>query len=128
LGGDAPACAQDVAGDCQFVGGCANILRGVVEDEIFEMDEFAVDPEGRAGIGEVGALDPPLADRRAGDALIQTRERNASIESRSDQGRHADFRNIISHCFYGKRFAKGNLYRHCGSPLDMMHQRTAGHQ
>jgi len=44
LRGDAPAGAKNVAGDCQFVGGCANIADIVVEDEIFEMDEFTVDP------------------------------------------------------------------------------------
>ena len=64
------------------MGGCANILRGVVEDEVFEMHKFAVDPEGRTGIGEVGALNPALTDRRAGDALVQTREGDTGVESR----------------------------------------------
>lgn len=72
MGSDAPAGAQHVVGDCQFVGGCANISDIVVEDEVFEVDEFAVDPEGRTGIGEVGALNPALTDRRTGDALVQT--------------------------------------------------------
>nr|UTN42887.1 hypothetical protein BDDEJBFL_00119 [Agrobacterium fabrum] len=34
-----------------------------MEDEIFEMDEFAVDPQRGAGIGELAALNPSLADR-----------------------------------------------------------------
>jgi hypothetical protein len=42
------------------MGGRANILRGVVEDEVFEMDEFALDPQRGAGIGEVGAFGPAL--------------------------------------------------------------------
>jgi len=58
------------------VGGCANISDIVVKDEVFEVDEFAVDPEGRAGIGEVGALNPALPDRRTGDALVETCERD----------------------------------------------------
>jgi hypothetical protein len=74
LGGDAPAGAQHVAGDGQFVGGCANISGIVVEDEVFEVDEFAVDPEGRAGVSEMGALYPTSPDRRTGNAFVQTRE------------------------------------------------------
>lgn len=35
------------------------------------MDEFAVDPPRRAGIGKVPAFDPPFADRRLCDALIK---------------------------------------------------------
>jgi len=27
------------------MGGCANIPRGVVQDEVFEMDQLAVDPQ-----------------------------------------------------------------------------------
>jgi hypothetical protein len=56
------------------VGGCAGIAKGVVEDEVFEMDKFAVDPEGRTGVGEVLAFEEAGADRRAGDALIETGE------------------------------------------------------
>ncbi len=63
LRGDSPAGAQHVAGNCQFVGGRADIAGGVVEDEVFEMDEFAVDPQRRAGVGEILAFDPAGADR-----------------------------------------------------------------
>jgi hypothetical protein len=31
------------------MGGCANILCGVVEDEVFEVNEFAVDPQRGCG-------------------------------------------------------------------------------
>ena len=58
-----PSGSKNVAGDGEFVGGCANVKGGVVEDEIFEMDEFAVDPEGSAGISEILAFDPPASDR-----------------------------------------------------------------
>ncbi|KAF5881348.1 hypothetical protein FY112_30675 [Rhizobium sp. PEPV16] len=71
--GDAPAGAQYVAGDGEFVGGGADIAGGVVENEVFEMDEFAVDPQRSAGVGELAALDPARADRRAGDAFVETR-------------------------------------------------------
>jgi hypothetical protein len=43
--GDAPARAQNIAGNGQFVGGCADVAGGVVQDKVFEMDKFAVDPQ-----------------------------------------------------------------------------------
>jgi hypothetical protein len=72
---DASAGAQDVAGDGQLVGGGANISDIVVEDEVFEMDQFAVDPQRGTGVGEMGPFDPACADRRAGDALVNTGQR-----------------------------------------------------
>jgi hypothetical protein len=63
LRGNAPAGAQHVAGDCQLVGGCANISDIVMEDEVFEMDQFAVDPQRGTGVGEMGPFYPSLADR-----------------------------------------------------------------
>jgi hypothetical protein len=44
------------------VGGGANIAVGVVQDEVFEMDELAVDPEGGAGVGEILPLNKAGAD------------------------------------------------------------------
>lgn len=77
LGGDASAGAQDVAGNGKFVGGGADIAGGVVEDEVFEMNELTVDPERGAGIGKLAAFEEAGADRRAGDALVETRQRDA---------------------------------------------------
>ena len=94
---DPPAGAQHVTSDCQLMGRCANIPRGVMEHEVFEMDEFAVDPQRGAGIGELGAFEEANADGRTGDALIKTGECDAGVESRSHQGCHADFREIVSH-------------------------------
>lgn len=71
---NAPTGAQNVAGDCQLVGRRANIAGGIVKDKVLEMDQLAVDPQRGAGIGELGSFDPPLPDRRAGDALVETRE------------------------------------------------------
>jgi len=61
------------------------------------MDEFAVDPQRGAGIGEILPLKKAGADGRARNALVQTCKRDAGVESRSHQGCHADFREIISH-------------------------------
>ena len=97
MGGNAPAGAQHIAGDGEFVGGCANIAGGVVEDEVFQVNEFAVDPERCTGIGELGALEEALTDRRTGDPLVQTRQSDTGFESRPHQGCHADFREIVRH-------------------------------
>lgn len=88
---------QDVTGDYQLMGRRADILRGVMEDQVFEVDEFAVDPQRGTGVGEVGAFDPAPPDRRTSDTLVQTRQRDAGVESRSDQGTHADFCEIVRH-------------------------------
>ncbi|TCL89535.1 hypothetical protein C8J38_11226 [Rhizobium sp. PP-WC-2G-219] len=50
-----------------------------MEDEVFEMHEFAVDPQRGAGVGELAALDKALPDRRAGDALVETRQRDTGV-------------------------------------------------
>ncbi|MBX5213952.1 hypothetical protein HJB90_08830 [Rhizobium sp. NLR10a] len=76
----------NIAGDGEFVGRGADIFCGVVENEIFEMDEFAVDPEGGTGVGKVLALDPALTDRRAGDALVGERQFDISAKRRLHQG------------------------------------------
>lgn len=63
------------------MGGCANIAGVVVEDEVFEVNKFAVDPQRGAGVGKVRPFDPPLSDRGAGDALVETRQLNAGSKS-----------------------------------------------
>ena len=50
-----------------------------MQDEVFEMDELALDPQRGAGIGEILAFEEAGADRRAGDALVQTRERDCGF-------------------------------------------------
>lgn len=76
---------------------CANIARGVVENEVFEMDEFAVDPQRGACIGELGALEEAHADGRTGNTFVETRQFDTGAKSRLHQGCHADFREIVRH-------------------------------
>lgn len=54
-----------------------------MEDEVFEVDELAVDPEGGAGVGEILAFKEASADDRAGDAFVQTCQRCTGVESRA---------------------------------------------
>ena len=50
----------------------ANIAGGVVEDEVFKMHEFAIDPQRGTGVGEVGAFDKAFADWRTGYSFVKT--------------------------------------------------------
>ena len=74
--GDATAGFQDFAGDRQFVGGGADVPERVMQDEVFEMHEFTIDPERGVRLEEMRALEKALADRRTGDALVETGERD----------------------------------------------------
>lgn len=74
----------------------ANIVAGVVQEEVLEVDKFAVEAQRSASVGEVHALDPAPADRRADDALVDTyqrrcpralRVRGANRVARADRAR-----------------------------------------
>ncbi len=79
------------------MGGRANIAGGVVEDKILEMHEFAINPQRGAGVGEILPFEEACTDRRAGNALVETRQGDGSVKSRAHQVRHADFLEIVSH-------------------------------
>jgi hypothetical protein len=51
-----------------------------VEDEVFEMDELAVDPQRGTRVGILRAFDPSASDRRASKAFVETGERDAGLE------------------------------------------------
>ncbi|ASY71519.1 hypothetical protein ABIA24_005741 [Sinorhizobium fredii] len=55
-----------------------------MEDEIFEMDKLAVEPEGGTGVGELHASSKP-ADRRVSDVLVKARPRDAEWRKRPQQ-------------------------------------------
>jgi len=79
MGGDAASGFEDVAGDGEFVGGGTDVPEGIMQDEVLEMDELAVDPERGMRVEEMRALDKALADRRAGDALVKTGKRDCGF-------------------------------------------------
>ena len=72
MGGDAAAGFQDVAGDGEFMGGSTDVPERVMQDEVFEMNEFTVDPERGMRVEEMRALEKALTDGSTGDALIET--------------------------------------------------------
>ena len=73
--GDAAAGAQHGMRPGQLMGRGADVHVGVVEHEVVEVDQLTVEPQAGRGIGEVGARDPPLADRAFGQALVEAGER-----------------------------------------------------
>ena len=72
MGGDAASGFQNVAGDGEFVGGCTDISKRVMQDEVLQMNEFTVDPERGMRVEEMRAFEKALTDGRTGDALIET--------------------------------------------------------
>ena len=97
MAGDPPTGAQYVTGDGEFVGWSADIAGGIMEDEVLEMNKFAIDPQRGAGIGELGAFEEARADGRTGYTLVETRQFDTGAECRLQQGCHADFREIVNH-------------------------------
>lgn len=97
MGGDATAGFQDVAGDGEFVGGCADVAKGIMQDEIFEMNEFTVDPERGMGVEEMGTLEKALADGRACDALVEAGKRDGGLGDRPQEALDGQFRKVIRH-------------------------------
>lgn len=97
MGGDATAGFQDVAGDGEFVGRCADISKRIMQDEVLEMDEFAIDPERGMRLEEVGTLEKALADGGTGDALVETGKRDGGLRDRPQQALDGQFRKIVRH-------------------------------
>ena len=59
----------------QRMGGAADVLLGVVQHEVLKMHEFAFEPQGGAGVQEVGAGDEAFADRACAQPLVEPRQR-----------------------------------------------------
>jgi len=85
MGGNATAGFQDIAGDGEFVGGRADVAKRVMQDEVFEMDEFAINPERGVRFQEMRALEKALADGRAGNALVETGKNDRCLGDRPQQ-------------------------------------------
>ena len=77
--GNGPAGAQHVAGDGQFVGRCTDVTGGVMEDEVLEMHQFAVDPQRGAGVGEILSFEEAASDLGARNALIEAGKRGSGV-------------------------------------------------
>ena len=97
LRGDPPAGPEDIAGDGQLVGRRADVGAAVVQHQVLEMDEFAVEPQRGASVSKMGAREKAGADGGAGDALVETGKCDAGGEGRFQQRLQWQFRKIIRH-------------------------------
>ena len=59
----------------ELMGRGANVHVGVMENQIFDVDELAVEPQAGTGVGEVGAGDKAGADRAFGEPLVEPGQR-----------------------------------------------------
>jgi hypothetical protein len=59
----------------ELVGRRADVHAGVVQHEVFEVDELALEPERGGGVGEMGFGDPAVADRARSQPLVKPRQR-----------------------------------------------------
>jgi hypothetical protein len=73
-------------GSGQLVGGGADVHAGVVEDEVVEVDKFAVEPQTGAGFGEMGPCDPTVADWASCEALVEAGEHVLGRRQRPGKG------------------------------------------
>ncbi|WP_352807883.1 hypothetical protein [Mesorhizobium sp. M0909] len=73
---------------------------GVVQHEVLEVDEFALEPERGSRVGKMLALDKAVADGRAGDPLVEADQNLGRAENRPDQGFQGQFVERVSHCFH----------------------------
>ena len=62
-----------------------------MQDKVLEMDEFTVDPKRGMRVEEMRAFEKALADRRTGDALVKTGERNRCLRHGPQQALDGQF-------------------------------------
>ena len=93
-GGDPPAGAERRVGPDEIVGGMADVPLSIVQHEILDMDRKTFQPQRGAGVGEVGPLDPAVADRALGEPFVETGEQILGIRKR-----HGEFAPVeFDHC------------------------------
>ena len=97
MGGDASAGFQDVAGDGEFVGRRADISKRIMQDEVFEMDEFAIDPERGMRLEEVATLEKAFADGGAGNTLVEPGKGYGGLGYRPQQALDGQSGEIVRH-------------------------------
>jgi hypothetical protein len=98
-GGDAAAGAQDGVGAGELLRGGVAVATGVVEDEILEEDEIALEGEAGAGVGEGGAGGPAVADGAGGEELIETSKSVLGGGQRRGEGGPGEWlEQAVNHC------------------------------
>ena len=93
LSAQSGVCGKNLAAGAQhrmrageLVGRRADVHVGVVQDQVLEVDELALEPERGGRVGKVLALDKTVAHRRAGQPLVEARQNLGRARDRPDQG------------------------------------------
>ncbi|EHH05512.1 hypothetical protein MEA186_29917 [Mesorhizobium amorphae CCNWGS0123] len=68
----------------ELVGRSADVHVGVVQDEVFEMDELAFEPQRGGRVGEVLALDKTVADGGTSQPLVKAGQNLGGAGNQSD--------------------------------------------
>ncbi|ANL30115.1 hypothetical protein AMC90_PA00005 (plasmid) [Rhizobium phaseoli] len=86
LRGNPPTASQNVAGNGEFMGRRADVVAGVVQHQVFEMHQLAVDPQRGAGVSKMGSFDPSAPHVGTGNTLVEPRQGAASLGDGQQQG------------------------------------------
>ncbi|RVC61039.1 hypothetical protein EN766_38320 [Mesorhizobium sp. M2A.F.Ca.ET.046.02.1.1] len=81
----------------ELVGRGADVHVGIMQDEVFRVDELAVEPQRGGRVGEVGAFDKTVADRTLLHALVEAGQKVFGAGERPDQAVQGQVGKIISH-------------------------------
>ena len=81
----------------------ADVHAGVVQHEVLEMDELALEPERGGGVGKVGPRDPAVADGARSQPLVEPRQRVFGARQRP--------RELAPRQRIGKQALKGGIGR-----------------
>lgn len=106
-------------GDRDFVSRRANIPICIVENQILDMDKLAGHPHAGSRLRKMLSLGKPLAYRAVPDNLVEAGKLILWRRRRVQQGGDGQFREVVSHCFYGKRCLTRKLVCVYGSPHDI---------
>lgn len=80
-----PARPHHAAGNGELMGRGANIVAGVMQHEVFEVDQLAIDPERGASVGKTHALKPARPHRRSCDPRVEPRQRDTCVGHRPEE-------------------------------------------
>ena len=80
-GGDAAAGAEHGLRPNEGAGRGVDVPMRVVENEVFERNDFPVEPQTGAAVGKMGPGDPALPDRAGAQSFIEAGERSSAAAS-----------------------------------------------
>jgi hypothetical protein len=83
---DSPAGAENGPGKGHLVRRRADVHAGIVEDEVRDGHELAVEKEARAGVRKIAPADKAVADRTCPQALVEPSERVLGFGQRAPEG------------------------------------------